>query len=59
MISSIVGSMEKAVSRAATRTALASMLLLRVAEQVTAEHNSPEGSSLKVGVEGDVGMTSF
>ncbi len=51
--------MEKAVSRAATRTALASMLLLWVAEQVVAERNSLESGSLKVGVERGVGTASF
>jgi hypothetical protein len=35
------------------------MLLLQVAEQVAAERNSLDGSSLKVGMEGDVGTASF
>jgi hypothetical protein len=59
MISLIVGSMEKALSRAAMCAALASMLLLQEAEGV-AERNSLEGGSLKVEVEGGVGtMASF
>ncbi len=58
MIFLIVGSTEKAASRAATHAALASMLL-QAAEQVAAERNSLEGGSLKVGVEGGVGMASF
>jgi hypothetical protein len=59
MISSTVGSTEKALSRAATHAALASMRLLQAAERVAAEQDSLEGSSLKVGVEGGVGMASF
>jgi hypothetical protein len=49
----------KALSRAATHAALASMRLLRAADQVVAEQYSLEGGSLKVGVEGGVGTSAL
>jgi hypothetical protein len=49
----------KALTRAAMRAALASMRLLRAADQVVAEQDSLEGGSLKVGVEGGVGASAL
>ncbi len=46
-------------ARAATRAALASMQLIWAADQVAAEQDSLEGSSLEVGVEGGVGMSAL
>jgi hypothetical protein len=43
--------MAKALSRAATRAALASKRLLRAADRVAAEQDSLDGGSLKVGME--------